>query len=326
MQKTFSIIIPHRYGEFIDSTLFAIYLCDYDKKYIEIFQAEGTHPSLQRNACIKQASGEIIYFLDNDSIVDANNLKIASEVFASDDKIAIVGGPAKHITNTNIEKYIDVCLSSFFAVGPLSNRYTKKTNKIREGTDRDVILCNLFIRRDVINEAGLFDENLYPNEENALIDKILAKDYKLIYHPDITVKRPPRENLKSYIKMLLNYGRGRIEQTIRDFNIKNIIFIMPSFFTFYIISIPFVMFFLENINYKHIYLLPFGIYFILNALLGFITAMKTNHKLKGIFIYPFMFFTTHFFYGLGFFYGVIKILFGKKKIAKFNIKKYKDFD
>ena len=49
-------------------------------------------------------------------------------------------------------------------------------------------------------------------------------------------------------------------------------------------------------------------------------------KIRGIFIYPFMFFITHFFYGLGFFYGIIRIITKFKRVATFSIKKYKSFE
>ena len=203
MSLKFTIIIPHRIGENIEHTLEGVYLSNYPIENIEIFQAEGTHPTVQRNECIKQSSGDIIYFIDNDSIISHDNIKKASEIFESNENIAVVGGPAIHKVSSVTEMYIDKCMRSYYAVGPIANRYSIDKSDSKEGTDMDVILCNLFIRRKVLIEAGLFNESLYPNEENALIDKILSLGYKLIYDPSIIVQRPPRENLKSYIKMLL---------------------------------------------------------------------------------------------------------------------------
>ena len=227
MSLKVTVIIPHRVGENIENTLAGIYMSDYDKNNIEIFQAEGTHPTVQRNECIKQASGDIVYFIDNDSMVNPNNIKKAVEIFETNENVAIVGGPAIHNVNSSKEKYIDKCMRSYYAVGPIANRYSVNKTSSREGTDRDVILCNLFIRLNVLFEAGLFNESLYPNEENALIDKILSLGYKLMYDPQIIVKRPPRSSLRLYIKMLLNYGRGRFEQLYIDFNKKNLIFTLP---------------------------------------------------------------------------------------------------
>ena len=330
MPLKITVIIPHRIGENIEKTLEGVYLSNYPKEYIEIFQAEGTHPTVQRNECIKQSLGDIIYFIDNDSIVSADNLKEASEIFEKDDKVAIVGGPAVHRVSSLIEMYIDKCMKSYYAVGPIANRYRANNVGIKEGTDRDVILCNLFVRRDVILKAGLFNENLYPNEENALIDKILSLGYKLIYDPKILVERPPRSNLKLYIKMLLNYGRGRFEQLFRDFNTKNLIFTLPALFSTYIILAPIMLLLYHflKVNIIKFYFLPLCVYAILTFFAGFFSAIEDKgiiNKLLGIFIYPFMFFITHFFYGFGFFYGILRIITKFRRIAKFSIKKYKSF-
>ena len=337
MSLKVTIIIPHRVGENIENTLAGIYMSDYDKNNIEIFQAEGTHPTVQRNECIKQASGDIVYFIDNDSMINPNNIKKAVEIFETNENVAIVGGPAIHNVNSSKEKYIDKCMRSYYAVGPIANRYSVNKTSSREGTDRDVILCNLFIRHNVLFEAGLFNESLYPNEENALIDKILSLGYKLMYDPQIIVKRPPRSSLRLYIKMLLNYGRGRFEQLYRDFNKKNLIFTLPAFFSLYIIFLPIVLFIflITKIVFLALYFIPFGLYFAVTLLAGIITSLKEVgfiNKIKGFFVFPYMFFITHFFYGLGFFYGIIRIAKGfthagrRQRTVKFNIKKFKSFE
>ncbi|TVL55630.1 glycosyltransferase [Brachyspira hyodysenteriae] len=327
----FTIIIPHRVGENIEKTLEGVYLSNYPKENIEIFQAEGTHPTVQRNECIKQSLGDIIYFIDNDSVVSPDNIKEAGIIFESDEKIAIVGGPAVHQVNSLVEMYIDRCMRAYYAVGPIANRYRFDNNDVKEGSDRDVILCNLFVRRNVLFEAGLFNENLYPNEENALIDKILSLGYKLIYNPKIIVQRPPRSNLKSYIKMLLNYGRGRFEQLFRDFNIKNLIFILPSLFANYVILTPIVLcaYHFSQLSVLKFYFLPLLVYIIMTSLAGILYSFSDKgiiSKIRGIFVYPFMFFITHFFYGLGFFYGIIRIMTKFKRVANFSVKKYKSFE
>ena len=337
MSLKVTVIIPHRVGENIENTLAGIYMSDYDKNTIEIFQAEGTHPAVQRNECIKQASGDIVYFIDNDSMINPNNIKKAVEIFETNENVAIVGGPAIHNVNSSKEKYIDKCMRSYYAVGPIANRYSVNKTSSREGTDRDVILCNLFIRLNVLFEAGLFNESLYPNEENALIDKILSLGYKLMYDPQIIVKRPPRSSLRLYIKMLLNYGRGRFEQLYRDFNKKNLIFTLPAFFSLYIIFLPIVLFIflITKIVFLALYFIPFGLYFAVTLLAGIITSLKEVgfiNKIKGFFVFPYMFFITHFFYGLGFFYGIIRIAKGfthagrRQRTVKFNIKKFKSFE
>jgi len=84
--------------------------------------------------------------------------------------------------------------------------------KTRESSEKELILCNLIARRKAMLEFGGFNEALYPNEENALMDELQKGGGKLLYDPQMIVHRRPRHTLKAFAKMLLNYGRGRAEQ------------------------------------------------------------------------------------------------------------------
>src|SRR3954467_15271818 len=65
---------------------------DYPKEQLEIIVARGKQPSVQRNAAIRAARGELIYFLDDDSVAPPGNLRRAVGAF-NDAKVQMVGGP-----------------------------------------------------------------------------------------------------------------------------------------------------------------------------------------------------------------------------------------
>jgi len=65
---------------------------DYPPDKLEILVARGKQPSAQRNAALKAARGELIYFLDDDSAPKPGNLRRAWEYF-SDSCVQMVGGP-----------------------------------------------------------------------------------------------------------------------------------------------------------------------------------------------------------------------------------------
>ncbi len=67
-------------------------LLDYPREKLEIIIARGKHPSVQRNTALRAAKGDIIYFLDDDSVPLAGNLRHAFAHF-SDPAVQIVGGP-----------------------------------------------------------------------------------------------------------------------------------------------------------------------------------------------------------------------------------------
>jgi cellulose synthase/poly-beta-1,6-N-acetylglucosamine synthase-like glycosyltransferase len=84
--------------------------------------------------------------------------------------------------------------------------------RVRVTSEKELILCNLLARRDALLELGGFDEALYPNEENALMDELQKRGGKLLYDPELLVQRRPRRTLAAFCKMLFTYGRGRAEQ------------------------------------------------------------------------------------------------------------------
>ena len=129
-----------------------------------------------------------------------------------DPKVKMLGGPNLCPSDAPfLEQVFALVHASWLAFGPSRARYTA-VGILRESGEKELILCNLITRRDAMLELGGFNEALYPNEENALMDELQKRGGKLLYDPELIVHRRPRNNLKSFCKMLLNYGRGRAEQ------------------------------------------------------------------------------------------------------------------
>ena len=184
---------------------------DYPADKLEIIVARGKQPSIQRNVAIKAARGELIYFLDDDSVPQPSNLRQAVAHFANPE-VQMVGGPNCCPPEApQLEQVFALVLASWLAFGPSRARY-KAVGRKRETSEKELILCNLVARRDSLLQLGGFNEALYPNEENALMDELQKRGGTLIYDPEFFVYRRPRSSLKAFAKMFLTYGRGRAEQ------------------------------------------------------------------------------------------------------------------
>jgi len=184
---------------------------DYPADKLEIIVARGQQPSAQRNAALKAARGDVVYFLDDDSAPEPGNLRRAVAHF-SDPKVQMVGGPNLCPREAPpLEQVFALVLASWLAFGPSRARYSA-AGKVRATSEKELILCNLLARRPTMLELGGFNEALYPNEENALMDELQKRGGKLLYDPQLLVHRRPRPSLKSFAKMLMTYGRGRAEQ------------------------------------------------------------------------------------------------------------------
>jgi succinoglycan biosynthesis protein ExoA len=184
---------------------------DYPKDKLEILVARGKQPSVQRNVAMRAARGEIIYFLDDDSVPQADALRRAVEPFRRPE-VKMVGGPNLcPDDSSNLQRAFSMTMGTWLAFGPSSARY-RSIGQLRESSEKELILCNLLARREPMLELDGFNEKLYPNEENALMDELQKRGGKLIYDPNLIVFRHPRATLKAFCRMLMTYGRGRAEQ------------------------------------------------------------------------------------------------------------------
>jgi cellulose synthase/poly-beta-1,6-N-acetylglucosamine synthase-like glycosyltransferase len=175
---------------------------------LEVLVARGTAPSRQRNEAVRQSSGEVIVFLDDDSLVSPGLLGEYLRIFERDPRVAAAGGPAEPAGDTHLEKIFGLVLSEPLLVGRTASRYARRGRE-RFTDKRELILCNLAVRRRAFLEAGGFDESLYPNEENELLERLRLGGSRLVHSPAALVRRRERRALRNFLRTVWRYGRGR---------------------------------------------------------------------------------------------------------------------
>jgi cellulose synthase/poly-beta-1,6-N-acetylglucosamine synthase-like glycosyltransferase len=287
-----TVIIPTRPGQGNILALSAAKALRYPGEQLEFYVARGKQPAVQRNEAIKAAKGEIIYFLDDDSQPRPESLDRALSHFR-DPKVKMVGGPNVCPADAPlIEKVFAVVLSSWLTLGPSRARY-EPVGKARASNEKELILCNLLARRETLVELGGFNSSLYPNEENALMDEIQKRGGVLIYDPEIAVYRRPRPTLKAFLKMLLNYGRGRAEQFRLHPTFGSAPNLVPPLFCVYLVLCPW---------FGSAGLAPLAVYAVA-VLVQTAYSAATNNAVHAMFAMPLLT-LTHLFYGLGFWRGL----------------------
>ena len=291
--NTVSFIIPVKQGGYAAAV-------DHLKKTVsddircEILLVEGSAPSQQRNRAADEASGDILYFLDDDSLITSENLAHCAAGM-SDPAVAVVGGPSLTPADDNrLQQLFGSALASAFGSGAVNNRY-RAHGEIRETTDKELILCNLAVRRSVFLALGGFNECLYPNEENEFLERVTKAGCKLLHDPGMSVFRSQRKTLKAFVRQMFSYGRGRGQQTLITSSFSVTAFI-PLFFAVYLlISLIFI---------KYLFLLAPTVLYILAALASAFLMMVRTGRWFALFltgIYPLM----HIVNGSGLLWGLI---------------------
>jgi succinoglycan biosynthesis protein ExoA len=303
-----TIIIAARPDQADIAAVAAARRLDYPPELLEIIIARGKQPSIQRNTALRAARGELIYFLDDDSIAPRGNLRRTAEYF-SDARVQMVGGPNLCPPEAPpLEQVFALVLGSWIAFGPSRARYAP-VGALRDSSEKELILCNLIARRETLLALGGFNEKLYPNEENALMDDIHKNGGRLLYDPEFFVHRRPRNTLKAFIKMLITYGRGRAEQFRLNPTFGSALNFVPPIFCVYLPAlIIFELLPLENsaVPLKFFVAAPLGVYFAA-IILQTLVLMLSGGTVRGLLAMPLLM-ASHLFYGLGFWHGLFKKL------------------
>lgn len=310
-----SIIIPVKPGGKV-SALAGVCAAGYPAADIEVLVAEGRQPSRQRNLAAASATGEYLYFLDDDSQVSPGFLQRAVRHF-EEPAVVVVGGPSlTPETDSILQHSFAMAFASIFGGGGMRNRY-RQTGGVRRTCDRELILCNLSFRKARFLALGGFDERLYPNEENELLERIGRDGGRLIHDPDLAVYRSQRPTFSAFCRQLYGYGRGRGEQTVLSGIVKPITFI-PSLFLLYLLLLP--------LAHKAVYYLPLLCYLILTLFMTLFEGIKSGRPRSALFL-PVVFPFFHVCYGLGMIRGLCSCRCKRapQGEAEVTIRRVKDF-
>ena len=215
----------------------------------------------------------------------------------------MVGGPSLCPREAPpLEQVFALVLASWLAFGPSRARYAA-VGQVRETSEKELILCNQLARRQAILELGGFNEALYPNEENALMDELQQRGDKLIYDPQLLVHRRPRSSLKAFARMLMTYGRGRAEQFRLHPTPGSALNFVPPLFCLYLVLLPLL---LTLGPVGRLCLVPLGVYVLAVLAQAAVLALggRLFHSLAAV---P-LIILTHILYGLGFWRGLFTTL------------------
>ncbi len=156
-----------------------------------IWYLKNSHagPAAARNYGARFSKGDILCFLDDDSLSAEEWLEEITRSFFSDSFVGVVSGKTL----------------SFDRFDGLSLLLEKRVYPSKSWAS-----CNIAYRRDVFEAIGGFDENFKePSwEDNDLGLRVLSKGYKHVFNEKAVVYHPHEKTLFEYKKKCRLNGRG----------------------------------------------------------------------------------------------------------------------
>jgi hypothetical protein len=161
-----------------------------------------------------------------------------------------------------------------------------------------------------------FDERLYPNEENELLDRIIAAGYTALHIPDMTVTRSQRSTLRAFVRQIFGYGRGRSQQFLISGKSSMVSFV-PLFFVIYVLSLSYL------VSAHIFFVLPVVVYFLLN-LACTIPILFLSRNTVAVWLFA-LFPLLHLANGCGLLYGLLGGVPHRRKDCSISTKCVKNF-
>lgn len=179
-----------------------------------------------RNRAIKEASGEIIAFTDDDVIVDTGWVKaIAVLMMDNPDVMAVTGLVVPYELETEAQVFFEM-------YGGFGRGFRRKWHQVHHhkvpwglvGTGQFGTGANMAFKRDLFDKIGYFDPALDVGTvtngggDLEMLFRVLKGGYMLVYEPGAIVRHRHRREYEQLKYQLANNSKGLISYIIRSIN------------------------------------------------------------------------------------------------------------
>lgn len=174
---------------------------------LSVIPTGKVRPAEKRNAGIKAATGEVVAFIDDDAYPDERWLENAVKYFG-EPTICALGGPGVTPPGDGFwAKCGGRVYENIFVSG--NYRYRYLGGRVRKDID-DYPSCNLFVRKDVLDQIGGYRTDFWPGEDTLLCEDIVRKaKRRIVYDPWTLVYHHRRPLFAAHLRQLGRYGFHR---------------------------------------------------------------------------------------------------------------------
>jgi glycosyltransferase involved in cell wall biosynthesis len=329
MTKTVSVIIPCRNEEnFIGKCIDSFMQQSYPRELITVVIADGMSTDNTRSVIneYKSKYGNIILVdnleltapkgmnlgiraTDSDIVIIFGAHSFAHEDFILEnvkglesEEIGCCGGPIETINDSDKGAAIGLAMSCPFGVGNALFRYADKETFV------DTVAFGAY-RREVLEEIGLFDEELTRNQDDELNLRVLNANKKILLTPKVKSTYYGRASFGKLWKQYFQYGFWKVRVIQKHKKPAAIRHLIPLLFVLYLMIGGGLSIFFKPI--RIIFLFVLGLYILLD--IYYAVKLSLGKKAKYVPYIIITFLLLHVSYGLGFIIGIWNFYIVKSK-------------
>lgn len=320
MNKTVSVIIPCRNEEnYIGKCIESFINQSYPKELLTIIVADGMSTDGTRDTVKNfEKKNKNVVMLDNEGLSAPKGMNLgirytksdiviifgahayAHREFVTENVIALEnsevgcsGGVITTINETTKGAAIAEAMSCPFGVGNALFRYADKETYV------DTVGFGAY-RRSLLDEIGLFDEELVRNQDDELNFRVEKSGAKILLSPKIKSIYYSRGDFKKLWRQYYQYGFWKVRVIQKHKKPASIRHLIPLMFVLFLVFGGILSIFSNII--KNCYFIILGLYILLDL---FFSAKISFSKSLKYFMYLLITFPLlHISYGLGFILGI----------------------
>ena len=171
-----------------------------------------------RNTAVREASGEIVAFIDTDCVAYEDWLRYLISGFR-DETVAMVGG---YVEDFYEGRYLQLCTKGIYS------QYSNATGSVKY-----IIGTNMAGRRSFLIENPLDEDEKYGNDDREWCEKARLSNFFVWYVPEAKVIHKHRQTLTTIVRQQYLFGRSspifRVKYRHFPLNLRTISFLLLLF-------------------------------------------------------------------------------------------------
>lgn len=243
------------------------------------------------NLGIKAGNGDVVIILGAHAAVEPDFIQKNVDALTSHPDAACVGGVIDNQFENEDAEVIGAAMSSPFGVGNARFRTGGKAGYV------DTVAFGAY-RRSVLDQIGLFDEDLVRNQDDELNYRLLKFGYKIWFDPEIRSRYFVRASFRKLFKQYRQYGYWKVYVNVKHKQITTWRQLVPFAFVLYLFAGGVLAMIMKDLVV--FWLLGMVFYF----LLAMFMALRVASSLRTAFFIVYAFFILHLSYGIGYAEGV----------------------